>query len=115
MRLSDRKGRLRVQHREDDFSPMEGVGNMADAMLVFACGLIVALILSWNVDVTDQGIQKIPDTKYEVDNIDDNVSEEVTDETELEEMGTVYRDPKTGKYYVVEDETSSEAEDADGE
>jgi len=85
---------------------------MADAMLVFACGLIVALILSWNVDVTDQGIQKIPDSKYEVDNIDDNVSEEVTDETELEEMGTVYRDPKTGKYYVVEDAPSASESEA---
>lgn len=101
MRLSGRKGRLRVQHREDDFSPMEGVGNMADAMLVFACGLIIALIVSWNVNVTDQGIQQQPD-KYEVNNIQQNV-ETIEDENQLEEMGKVYRDPETGKYYVVEE------------
>lgn len=102
MRLSGKKGRLRVQHREDDFSPMEGVGNMADAMLVFACGLMVALILSWNINVTDQGIQKQPQEKYEVDSIEQN-ADTIDDESQLEEMGKVYRDPETGKYYVVEE------------
>ncbi|MBQ0041064.1 MAG: DUF2149 domain-containing protein [Clostridiales bacterium] len=101
MRLSGKKGRLRVQHREDDFSPMEGVGNMADAMLVFACGLIVALIVSWNVNVTDQGIQKQPQDKYEVNSIEQS-ADTIEDESQLEEMGKVYRDPKTGKYFVVE-------------
>lgn len=63
----------------------------------------VALILSWNVDVTDQGIQKIKEKKYEVNNIEDSATEVIGDEKNLEEMGTVYRDPETGKYYVVED------------
>ena len=102
MRLSGNKGRLRVQHREEDFSPMEGVGNMADAMLVFACGLIVALIVSWNVNVTDQGIQKKPQDKYEVNSIEQS-ADTIEDESQLEEMGKVYRDPETGKYYVVEE------------
>ena len=44
MRLNKGKG-LRVKYTDDDFSPMEGVGNMADAMLVFACGLLLALII----------------------------------------------------------------------
>ena len=76
---------------------------MADAMLVFACGLIIALILSWNVDVTDQGIQKIKEKKYEVDNISSETTETIGDEQDLEEMGKVYKDSKTGKYYVIED------------
>ena len=72
--------------------------------LVFACGLIVALILSWNVDVSDQGeINKPADTKYEVEGIDNNTEEVIDADQNLEEMGTVYRDPETGKYYVVED------------
>lgn len=103
MRVTGNKGRLRVQRREDSFNPMEGVGNMADAMLVFACGLIIALILSWNVDVTDQGIQKIKEKKYEVNNIEGTATETIGDEQDLEEMGKVYRDPKTGKYYVIEE------------
>ena len=92
-----------MRRMDNDFNPMEGVGNMADAMLVFACGLIVALILSWNVDVTDQGIQKIKEKKYEVNNIDNSETEVIDADQNLEEMGTVYRDPETGKYYVVED------------
>ena len=103
MKLSGNRGRLRVQRRQEDFSPMEGVGNMADAMLVFACGLIVALILSWNVDVTSEGVQKAPETKYEVDIIEENASETLGDEQNLQEMGKVYKDPETGKYYVVEE------------
>ena len=103
MRINGNKRRLRVTHKDDSFNPMEGVGNMADAMLVFACGLIVALILSWNVDVTDQGIQKIKEKKYEVNNIEDSAAQEIEADQDLEEMGTVYKDPKTGKYYVIED------------
>lgn len=102
MRIDRKKGRLRVAHKQDSFNPMEGVGNMADAMLVFACGLIIALILSWNVDVTDQGIQKVREKKYEVNNIEDSPTETMGEEQNLEEMGTVYRDPDTGKYYVIE-------------
>lgn len=103
MRVTGNRGRLRVKRKENDINPMEGIGNMADAMLVFACGLIVALILSWNVDVTDQGIQKIREKKYEVNNIDNSATETIENEQDLEEMGTVYKDPKTGKYYVIED------------
>lgn len=110
MKLSRSRGRLRVQHKQEDFSPMEGVGNMADAMLVFACGLIVALILSWNVDVTEQGIQKDPEVKYEVQGMEDGASDEVEADKALEELGTVYKDPATGKYYVIEeDENESES------
>lgn len=104
MRVVNGRNRLRRNRKNEAFSPMEGIGNMADAMLVFACGLIVALILSWNVDVTDQGeINKPADTKYEVEDIDNNTEEVIDADQNLEEMGTVYRDPETGKYYVVED------------
>jgi hypothetical protein len=104
MRVVNGRNRLRRNRKNEAFSPMEGIGNMADAMLVFACGLIVALILSWNVDVTDQGeINKPADTKYEVEGIENNQEEVIDADQNLEEMGTVYRDPETGKYYVVED------------
>lgn len=82
---------------------MEGVGNMADAMLVFACGLLLALIMSWNVDVTDQGEIQNPKEKYEVEGIENGVTEEIDENTNLQEMGKVYKDPETGKYYVVEE------------
>ena len=103
MRISARKGRLRVQHRQEDFNPMEGLGNLADAMLVFACGLLLALIINWNVEVSDTGEIQQQD-KYEVEGFEENDTQTIDGESELEEMGTVYRDPETGKYYVVEGE-----------
>ena len=103
MRLSKGKG-LRVRYQDDDFSPMEGVGNMADAMLVFACGILLALIISWNVEITERGeINHDISNKYEVEGIGDEAVETVDPAEGLVEMGKVYRDPETGKYYVIED------------
>lgn len=104
MRISSRKGRLRVTHKEDDFNPMEGLGNLADAMLVFACGLLLALIINWNVQVSDTGEIKQQQDKYEIEGVDENSTQTIDGDTSLEEMGKVYKDPATGKYYVVEGE-----------
>ena len=102
MRLNKKRG-LRTQYRDDDFSPMEGVGNMADAMLVFACGILLALIISWNVEISERGeINRDAGLKYEVDNIGQEATETIDPAEGLEEMGTVYRDPETGKYDVIE-------------
>lgn len=104
MRLSNSRGKLRVVHKTEEFSPMEGVGNMADCMLVFALGILLALIISWNVDLSEEGeIGQSFDTKYEVENIEDNATEEISGDENLQEMGKVYKDPETGKYYVVEE------------
>lgn len=103
MRLRE-GNKLRKNYSNEDFSPMEGVGNMADAMLVFACGLLLALIISWNVDISEHGeISQQPGTKYEVEGIGEEATQAIDPDTELEEMGKVYRDPETGKYYVIED------------
>lgn len=102
MRLRKTEG-LRAKYQDDDFSPMEGVGNMADAMLVFACGILLALIISWNVEISERGeISRDAGLKYEVDGIGDETTEAIDPAEGLEEMGTVYRDPDTGKYYVIE-------------
>lgn len=103
MRLNKGKG-LRVKYTDDDFSPMEGVGNMADAMLVFACGILLALIMSWNVEITERGeINYDAGVKYEVEGIGEETYEDIDPSEGLEEMGKVYLDPQTGKYYVIED------------
>ena len=104
MRMDNSKTSFKMKHLTEDFSPMEGVGNMADAMLVFACGLLLALIISWNVDVSETGeIKKQPNARYEVENIGDVIEEDAAATENLKDMGRVYQDPKTGKYYVVEE------------
>ena len=104
MRMDPKNGSFRMKELSEDFSPMEGVGNMADAMLVFACGLLLALIISWNVNVSETGeITQQPNVKYEVENIGETVEEDAEVKENLKDMGRVYQDPATGKYYVVEE------------
>lgn len=101
MKVVGTRGRLRVSRKPEDFSPMEGVGNMADAMLVFACGLLLALLLSWHVSIGGDGkISQSASATQEISGVDGTVTQEIDANTPLEEIGTVYRDPATGKYYV---------------
>ncbi len=102
MSLRSNRG-LRRRKFEEDFDPMSSMGNLADVMLVFACGLLLSLIINWNVDV-EQVAQQQPATKYEVEGVESGETKTIEGESQLQEMGTVYMDPETGKYYVVEGE-----------
>ena len=82
---------------ESEGSPMESIANIVDVMLVFACGLLLALVTVWNVDI---GLDR-PDNMYEVSDIveeSQNVSKD-----NLQEAGKVYRDPATGNLYFIEE------------
>lgn len=97
MRITRNAGKLRAGRKHnEDINPMDGMANLVDVMLVFACGLIIALIAAWNVDVTK--------TPYKVDSIKQQQSQTEMDKKDLKEMGKVYKDPNTGKMYVIEDE-----------
>ena len=90
----------------DDVDPMQSVANISDCMLVLACGLMLALVMYWNLDVAP--------AMDEVE-MDTDLTELPTDLEEAqmamnsegagyEEMGVVYRDPKTGKMYMLKSE-----------
>lgn len=93
---------------EDDASPTWGVTNLADAMLVLAVGIMLALVVNWRVDVSENLIQEI-DTNdktrmQEISDIDTITEDNLTDFTTgsgLEERGSVFVDPVTGKMYVI--------------
>ena len=89
--------------QREDVNPMATVANLVDAMLVLAVGIMLALILSWNVTVSETGeINKSgSNATYEIDGLDGAVTQEIDANTQLQEMGTVYMDPETGKYYVM--------------
>lgn len=95
-----RKGGRLNRHRneyEEDINPMNSTGNMADAMLVLAVGIMLAMITNWNIDLSQS------DTMRELDGADKLSEEELHDveaNEALEELGTVYFDAETGKYYV---------------
>ena len=84
---------------ESEGSPMESIANIVDVMLVFACGLLLALVTVWNVDI---GLDR-PDNNnmYEVSDVVED-SQSVSKDN-LQEAGTVYRDPATGNLYFIEE------------
>ena len=107
LRNSKTRGNLRVVRKPEEFNPMEGVGNMADAMLVFACGLLLALIMSWNVNLDEFGaITDSPNSndKYEINDYNSGSTQQIDADNQLQELGKVYLDPAKGKYYVIENQ-----------
>ena len=104
MKSNLRSGKLRRGTYTESVNPMDGVANLADVMLVFALGLLLALIVSWNVDVgfsesmvsLEQG-----EELTEMDGMTESGENVFGDGSVLEEMGTVYKDPATGKLYMI--------------
>ena len=105
-RYYDSKGTFRRTRSREEVDPMSSMGNMGDVMLVFACGLMVALVMAWNVDLS-----KFQEIETEQELSQDQVTQ--LDEqlngggNGFVEMGKVYQDPETGQYYLVQDEGSS--------
>ena len=91
---------------EDDLNPMGGLSNLADAMLVLAVGIMLALIMNWHISISggyttemDQGsMQEVESSEFS-----EAMEGESSDESSnLEEKGTVYVDKDTGTMYLVE-------------
>ncbi|GJL53341.1 MAG: membrane protein [Nitrospirales bacterium] len=90
-----RSSRFDIQEDE----PLGPLANLVDIMLVFACGLIAALAaLSPELierltqpQVVEKG-QELPQIPAGIQSMGDG----------YESMGQVFRDPKTGKLYLIE-------------
>ena len=96
-RRGRRRSRIESFETAEPENPLESLSNLSDVMLVFACGLMVALIINLNVDVSRLSEAVV---RYK----DDSESAEVEkrDGAGMEEIGKVYRDPETGKTYIVD-------------
>lgn len=86
-----------------DEDPMAGLSNLADVMLVFSCGLMVALAVYWNVSVNSAETEVV-----EKDQLSDAVDmDKLLVSTEdgkglYIRRGEAFEDPATGKMYVLE-------------
>lgn len=109
-RLHDRMLRRRAE--EPPVDPMHSIGNLADAMLVLAVGIMLALIINWNVDIsagtTDKAASADPSISFEQDDLTESQDDAKTIEGDLTEMGKVYYDQQTGTYYIVENPRTGE-------
>jgi len=82
-----------------DEEPMGPLANLADIMLVFAVGLIVALVAA------DDGLEQ-----QEAGGVEVEAGEEIPELPDgageagsgFESMGQVYRDPETGRMLLIE-------------
>ncbi len=105
------KGRKRFSEGEED--PMAGTSNLVDAMLVIAVGLLIFVVISWNMQSVvfqdnqnpQQAIQENSPDVTEVS--EGQVLNETPDTSNSSgsgymEMGKVYKDPSTGKLIMVE-------------
>ena len=122
-RRSRRRGEARF-NESNDVNPLSYTGNMSDAMLILAVGIMLALIIHWNVDVSTSGgemsdagmtLQQQSDgqggdsavDKDSAISFDGDDLQEIDDSQDLsqgggmDKLGEVYYDSGSGKYYVV--------------
>lgn len=94
---------------DDDFSPSEGIVNLADTMLVLACGLMMALLSFWNLDLSSMGAKQIaPQTDMtKIQDIQMQIQDSELEGAGYDNLGRVYQDPKTGQMYLLMDKTKS--------
>jgi len=117
-RLHTRGGRF----DGEDVNPMNYISNLSDAMLILAVGIMLALIVHWNVDIStsggtmsDSGISYAADgsvlidkeqaaamTEEELEKLQQE-SGVGSDSQGMEKAGELYYDETTGTYYIVRD------------
>lgn len=82
----------------DEDDPRTGLVNLADVMLVFACGLMIAIIGHYNVDLSSMSLEDAEPLEGELQEVD---AGESLSSSEFSEVGVVYEDKETGDLYVV--------------
>ena len=115
--MARRRGKGRFDSEEED--PMAGTANLVDAMLVIAVGLLVFLVLAWNMQsvlfndqLTQEQKEKVMEAmNQEVTEVQEGQILNETPDTSNQtgqgytEMGKVYKDPSTGKLIMVQNKT----------
>ena len=93
----------RIRGEEAGVNPMDGLGNLADAMLVLAVGIMLALIINWKVDITAVSAAAEPEPEQipiSQEDMQDAPADVLNEET-LRRIGALYYDEETGTYYAI--------------
>ena len=91
----------RARRAEEDVDPMSSVANISDAMLVFACGLLIAIVLAWDLDMSAITQVELDDSQ-QIEDVDEMRDMLESGGSGYIERGTVYQDPNTGTLYLLE-------------
>jgi hypothetical protein len=98
---------------DEEIDPMIYAVNMVDCMLVLAVGFLIFTVMSMNMesmvfsDMTPEEKKEVADLLKQT--VDVKMGNQINETPETQsangsgyvEMGTVYKDPKTGKYIMV--------------
>lgn len=118
-----RKRRRRTERFSgESVDPMHYLSNLSDAMLVLAVGMMLALIVHWNVDISTGGhsdnvngssvaaegesgksiIDRDSAVTFTPEQLEQMDATESESDEGMEKLGEVYYDAATGKYYIIE-------------
>ncbi|TYK65979.1 DUF2149 domain-containing protein [Colwellia echini] len=105
------------QFDSQEQEPLGPLANLIDIMLVFACGLIAALValspeLEQHFQVNQQAvhqesmekIQPINSVGKELTSTPEALKNKLQSQEGYQSMGQVYRDPETGKLILISNE-----------
>ncbi len=94
----------------EEADPRVGLVNLADVMLVFAAGLMCALVMNWGVSLS--GMTEVSEmTELSEDEVAQmNEQMESVSVANYQERGMVYEDPTTGQLYLLESTTAESDE-----
>ena len=112
-RYYDSKGSFRRSRGREEVDPMSSMSNVGDVMLVFACGLMLALVSYWNLDISAMTEVMEADQMAEVQDLEDMEDQLGDGGSSFMELGMVYQDPTTGKMYMMKEDIGEES--AEGE
>lgn len=98
-----RSGRRKRYSNREDVNPMNFISNLSDVMLILAVGIMLALVIHWNVQLDTGSAQETTDPGKDAVSFSENDLENLEDlPDEMEQIGNVYYDAATGKYYIVQ-------------
>ena len=86
----------------DDVDPMANVANLVDAMLAFACGLLIAVTTYWNIDLPDAAKVVEQEKLKQVEDVNIKEDELKADGSAYSERGVVYED-ENGDLWLLEE------------
>jgi len=106
--MSNKSSWQSSQFAEQDTDPLAGFANIMDVMLVFALGLMLALVAQsqelqerFSIESNQKSTIEVT-TGSELIEAPDSISQAAKGKTNgMESLGQVYKDPKTGKLILI--------------
>ena len=107
--------KIRKNRNKVEEDPMAGITNLVDVMLVIAVGFLVFIVISWNMQgvvFSDMSAEEKQDAMKSMKSaVEVNQGESINDTPDSKEgsgegyneVGKVYKDPKSGKLIMVEE------------